>query len=525
MTDRDRWGGWRGAACLLAGFLLLAIPWLLVLFHASARVDGERYFWLDDDQMISMRYARHVAAGDGPVWNPGERVEGYTNPAWMLTMAAVHLLPLPDRATSVAVKSIALGLGLLVLVLTGRLVRQFVPRPGVAYPAAILGLALTPDLAYFLVNGFETPLLMACFLAAILGVVRDTPARRWSPWTYLALALLPLVRSDAHVLWIAVAILDLGLSVDRPRRLGLLALAALPAVGHEIFRLAFYGSPLPNTYYLKVQGIDGLPRAALGYLWRFFRHYGLFLIIAGVGWARLRDRRYALLGAGLGLQLLAIVRVGGDLFPYSRFLAPWVPVLLAAALAVPVRLGLPLRWQAAVSALAVGAMALQLTTFSPARLASDNGGPEAGTVAGILIERNTSTEASVGVIAAGAVSYFSRRPVIDMLGKSDARIAHAPRRAAFPRGHDKFDFDYVLGRKPDLIVTFFPEETVERHARGEEVRLPYLAALARNPAFADHYLPHPVPVPYLRERNAVYVRDGSPELVGAPDWRQPRIDR
>lgn len=525
MTDRDRWSRWPGKACLLAGFLLLAIPWVVVLFHASVRVDGERFFWLDDDQMISMRYARHVAAGEGPVWNPGERVEGYTNPAWMLTMAVVHLLPLPDRATSVAVKAVALGLGLVVLVLTGRLVRQFVPRPGVAYPAAILGLALSPDLVYFLVNGFETPLLMACFLAATLGVVRDTPAGRWSPWTYLALALLPLVRSDALVLLIAVAILDLGLSGDRPRRVALLALAALPAVGHELFRLSFYGSLLPNTYYLKVEGIDGLPRAGLSYLWRFLRHYGLLLLIAGVGWARLRDRRYALLAAGLVLQGLAVVRVGGDLFPYSRFLAPWVPVLLAASLAVPARLGLRLRWQAAVSALAVGAMALQVTAFSPARLASDNGGPEAGTVAGILIERNTSTEASLGVIAAGAVSYFSRRSVIDMLGKSDARIAREPRRAAFPRGHDKFDFDYVLGREPDLIVTFFPSETVERHARGEEVRLPYLAALAGNPAFVDHYLPHPIPVRYLRRRNAVYVRDGSPELARIPDWRQPHVGR
>ena len=86
-------------------------------------VDGQRIFWLDDDQMISMRYARHVAEGLGPVWNPGERVEGYTNPAWMLVMAGVHLVPMPDGTTSAVVKLLALGLGFWVLVLSGRLLR------------------------------------------------------------------------------------------------------------------------------------------------------------------------------------------------------------------------------------------------------------------------------------------------------------------------------------------------------------------------------------------------------------------
>jgi hypothetical protein len=43
-------------------------------YKASMSIDGVRWFWIDDDQKISMRYARNLAEGHGLVWNPGERV-------------------------------------------------------------------------------------------------------------------------------------------------------------------------------------------------------------------------------------------------------------------------------------------------------------------------------------------------------------------------------------------------------------------------------------------------------------------
>ena len=38
--------------------------------------------WIPDDAFISFRYARNIADGLGPVFNPGERVEGASNPLW-----------------------------------------------------------------------------------------------------------------------------------------------------------------------------------------------------------------------------------------------------------------------------------------------------------------------------------------------------------------------------------------------------------------------------------------------------------
>src|ERR1035437_4307958 len=104
--------------------LLLATQAPLVWQWGSYRINGTRYFCLFDDAMISMRYARNLAEGHGLVWNPGERVEGYTNLAWTLFMAGVHLLPLEERLTSLAVMVTNVALNAFCLLLLGRVVAR-----------------------------------------------------------------------------------------------------------------------------------------------------------------------------------------------------------------------------------------------------------------------------------------------------------------------------------------------------------------------------------------------------------------
>jgi len=45
-----------------------------------------------DDAYISMRYADNFATGKGLVYNPGERVEGYTNFLWVMIQALIIVL-------------------------------------------------------------------------------------------------------------------------------------------------------------------------------------------------------------------------------------------------------------------------------------------------------------------------------------------------------------------------------------------------------------------------------------------------
>lgn len=58
----------------LLAFGLVAAMTILAIRQASISIDGVRYFWLDDDQMISMRYARNLAEGHGLVWKDRKSV-------------------------------------------------------------------------------------------------------------------------------------------------------------------------------------------------------------------------------------------------------------------------------------------------------------------------------------------------------------------------------------------------------------------------------------------------------------------
>src|ERR1051326_6227945 len=77
------------------GFLALQ---LLVMLAFLAFFHGV----VGDDAYISFRYARNLVDGHGLVFNPGERVEGYTNFLWVLGIAAGLSLGASAETTSLS---------------------------------------------------------------------------------------------------------------------------------------------------------------------------------------------------------------------------------------------------------------------------------------------------------------------------------------------------------------------------------------------------------------------------------------
>ena len=68
-----------------------------------------------DDAFITYRYAQNLVDGHGPVWNPGERVEGYSNFLWLLMIAFGMLLGLQPEVFIIVVN---IPIHLLGLILT-----------------------------------------------------------------------------------------------------------------------------------------------------------------------------------------------------------------------------------------------------------------------------------------------------------------------------------------------------------------------------------------------------------------------
>jgi hypothetical protein len=76
-----------------------------------------------------------------------------------------------------------------------------------------------------------------------------------------------------------------------------------------------------------------------------------------------------------------------------------------------------------------------------------------------LLCRVTEPSDTVGIFWAGVGPYYCQRTYVDLLGKSDRRIARQPIRT--PRlypGHSKWDWDYIVGEvRPNILLTDTPE--------------------------------------------------------------------
>jgi hypothetical protein len=381
------------------------------------------------------------------------------------------------------------------------------------------------DLLYWSVNGFETTLLtllvtgIACRLAL-------APTGGIGGSTAVLLSALPLVRADGFVHWAAAALPLLALSPRRSRAALKLAASLLPAATHLASRLLYYGEWLPNTAHLKVLGVEGKALQGAGYLARFALAYAVPLALAAAS-IKLRTTRQKLaLLACAGTIGSYVLVVGGDNFPHARFLAPLVPLLLALAFAGLEELVTASRPRTVLA----GALALATFAFAGVHrvtdLASVNGGPEQGTVTGVLIARHTSPGAVVAVVAAGAVPYFSRRATVDLLGKVDPVLAHRAGAPGVQIGHSKYAPEVSFARKPDLVALLAPPGSVQRileHPEDPAIAGNYNAAIVLSEEFRGDYLGQPSPLPYLQHHGAVYARRDSREAAGLAGWVEPRI--
>lgn len=72
---------------------------------------------------------------------------------------------------------------------------------------------------------------------------------------------------------------------------------------------------------------------------------------------------------------------------------------------------------------------------------------------GLLINACTAPGTTVGAFAAGQIIYYSDRPGVDLLGKSDRVIARMEPAGEFRPGHNKFSYERSVGQlRPDVVT-------------------------------------------------------------------------
>ena len=347
-------------------------------------------------------------------------------------------------------------------------------------------------------SGLETCLVLVVSIGIWVSVERAAanPTRR----NTLALAGLSvlslLARVDGFVIP-AIAILYLVLKRRiRPALACGLALVAGQGL-YELWRLAYYGALLPTSYYVKVAGpmlarlnyarvefskiavLEGLLPYVLILLWLAVESlYDLY--------KRRRESsypfRFEILFAPLWIAYWFYI--GGDNL-WDRFLVILFPLGIFALLSCWEKVLTP---RMAVYGLALLA-ALQVGTprFTDPRFDFGPKTFDSWMGAGKFLGEKYSGR-TLAVMALGKMPFFSDLYTQDMLGLADPVIAHLPAgRGFFWPGHAKFDPDYTLSRRPDVIADgVFPNGDLEwglsrAKYEGAGYHLEYLVDSSRPP--------------------------------------------
>jgi hypothetical protein len=462
------------------------------IYRSSFVIDGERYFSLFDDAMISMRYAKNLAHGYGLVWNPGgERVEGYTNPLWTLFMALVHLLPVKASKISLVVQIVSGLLLIANLFFVRKIAGALSNGSRLVALSAVFFTAFYYPLNTWSLLGMEVGLLILLTTAAIWKGIEAYRQERFSAWPYLLLGLGTLVRMDMAVPFIML--LGFNLWSDRTQRRRHLQVALPLLMGLLLAQTAarwfYYGDILPNTYYLKMTGYPAFWRIMRGllvlgrFIWQTnWLVFAIPFIVAAVR----RDRSVTLpllLASG---QMLYSVYVGGDAWEnwvaanrYISIAMPGFLILVVVGIAGffnAVRSWLNTRPGLQRPLFRYGLAAALVLSF--ANLNANHGVyafPQIALVwpplnwgenfenarRGHLVDQITEPGATVAVSGAGVAPYFFDRTAIDQLGKSDRVIGHMPMHTTtgmerftwFWPGHLKWDNSYVFTQlKPDVVI-------------------------------------------------------------------------
>lgn len=446
---------------------LLALP--VLLWNASYLLP-----YMCDDSLIVARYAERLIEGHGLTWTDGERVEGYSNFLWTVSVAAIAAIgsigslgiDVLDAARLLGVTCMAAVLLAISRARTPQSVAEVVPPT-----VAALMFASAGPVGVWAIGGLEASMVAASLawaLVAVLPIVDgETESRRRALLVGLPLGLLCWTRPDGPLFTAMFA--GVTVLLFKFKRTGWelgLRMTALPilAVAMQLgFRLLYYGDWLPNPAYIKARVDGGRLSAGVEYIvgaWEWMVPalilVSLSLVASFVG-KHQRGRSILLLCCFFAWAGY-VAAIGGDIFAGRRH---WVPLWLLLSFMVVPGLDWIVRRERVWLTLLVAVMSLAAVGWLAKLQREDPRVQQAKKqiwqwegeiLARVLGEGFWAEQPLLAVTAAGTLPYFSKLPSLDMLGLNDRHIARQRPEQVGELAHDHADGSYVLDREPDLIV-------------------------------------------------------------------------
>lgn len=310
-----------------------------------------------DDANIYMIYMRNLAEGHGFVYNAGgEHVEGFTSLSWTILGSLLYLIfPTPE----IALLGFSFLIVATVVFLLIKFINTYTQYEGLVSPYAWLTLGLLAAIpGYFdwtLYTLMETGWWSLLLIAMVFNIglfffdqTKKTLQAKNKSFLFL-LVLLVLTRPES-LLWGLVFIgarsllflfVTKSIKSAIPNILKMVATYALTVGALTMWRIYYFGYPLPNTYYAKVSA-DLFANIKNGcfYLFQFLlggNPLVLIIMVTFFFWLiqfiKKGNYQYSqkLVLVWLGLvtivNLLIPLTTGGDHFGLFRFYQPLLPIV------------------------------------------------------------------------------------------------------------------------------------------------------------------------------------------------------
>jgi arabinofuranosyltransferase len=284
--------------------------WLSVLVAAGLFGWGAwQRRWIADDGLIVLRTVRNLLAGNGPVFNAGERVEANTSTVWSYLVTLGAWIGGSTQLEYVALV-LALALSVLGIVFamlgTGRLYAPGLRgRRALLLPAGVLVYIAIPPARDFATSGLENGLVLAylgllwwmmvCWsqalrLPAAPAVVGGPPeknavSRVFDGSLAFVAGLSVLVRPELALIGGLALVMMLVAARGWHRRLLIVVAGGFLPVAYQVFRMGYYGLVVPGTAIAKDASGSKWQQGFL-YLTNFDQPYRLWapvMLLAAIG--------------------------------------------------------------------------------------------------------------------------------------------------------------------------------------------------------------------------------------------------
>jgi len=304
---------------------------LLLISFAVAILIFLKNAWVSEDAYILFRSIEQFIAGNGPVWNPHERVQVYTSPLWYFVLSFVRLFS-KDVFINAIITSFILWLS------TVLVIKKIFKNNSILFLSILLLSASTAFFDYTS-SGLENVLaylLIAVYLlnyfefSGISIFDREFKPKLRMKVILLMFGLIICIRHDLALLLLppTIHVVLKNSTIFSKKQWFLRIIVSLsPFILFTLFSLIYYGFPFPNSAYAKLNtSIDKIEifEQGLEYIYSSLKFDIITLgVISGALAITIfvsKNNYLKYISYGIILYLMYVISIGGD-FMQGRFLS------------------------------------------------------------------------------------------------------------------------------------------------------------------------------------------------------------